>query len=98
MVPPLRAEEKQEPTPTLHFKGKLVDPASWLEPAGGKLQFRASSHDQTMPFVPLSSIVHERYSLYHKIKEQFLMRRALTLVLFTGACKRIARASGGTGF
>ena len=64
-----RAEEKQEPGPALQFKGKLDDPASWLEPAGGKLTFRAASQNQTVAFVPLSSIVHERYSVYHEIHE-----------------------------
>ena len=61
------AEEKQEPGPTLQFKGKVDDPASWLEPAGGKLAFRAHSQGQTITFVPLSSLVHERYSVYHDI-------------------------------
>lgn len=63
------AQEKQEPGPTLQFKGKLDDPASWLEPAGGKLAFRAVSQNQAVAFVPLSSIVHERYSVYHEINE-----------------------------
>jgi hypothetical protein len=61
------AAEKQEPAPTLQFKGNLHDPASWLEPEGGKLAFRAASKDQAVAFVPLSSIVHERYSVYHEI-------------------------------
>ncbi|MGO9863757.1 MAG: glycoside hydrolase family 127 protein [Terriglobales bacterium] len=61
------AQEKQEPGPTLQFKGKLDDPASWLEPAGGKLAFRALSQNQAVAFVPLSSMVHERYSVYHEI-------------------------------
>ncbi|HWF91740.1 MAG TPA: glycoside hydrolase family 127 protein [Terriglobales bacterium] len=64
-----RAQEKQEPGPTLQFKGRLDDPATWLESADGKLMFRATSHDQTAAFVPLSSIVHERYSVYHEISE-----------------------------
>ena len=64
-----RDEEKQVPGPTLQFKGKLDDPASWLEPAGGKLTFRAAAHNQAVPFVPLSSIVHERYAVYHEIHE-----------------------------
>ena len=63
------AEEKQEPASTLQFKGKLDDPASWLEAAGGKLAFRSVSQDQAVEFVPLSSIVHERYSVYHEINE-----------------------------
>ena len=63
------AEEKQEPAPTLQFKAKLSDPASWLEPASGKLTFRAASQNQAVAFVPLSSIVHERYSVYHEIHD-----------------------------
>jgi DUF1680 family protein len=62
------AEEKQESAPTLQFKGSLDDPASWLEPTGGKLGFRGVSENQTVTFVPLSSIVHERYSVYHEIQ------------------------------
>jgi DUF1680 family protein len=62
-----RDEEKQEPVPPLQFKGKLDDPASWLQPVGGKLAFRAVSQTQSVAFVPLSSIVHERYSVYHEI-------------------------------
>ncbi len=61
------SEEKQEPRPTLQFKGKVDDPSSWLEPAGGKLTFRALSQSQAVAFVPLSAIVHERYSVYHDI-------------------------------
>jgi hypothetical protein len=65
--PHFAAQEKQEPSPTLQFKGKLDDPASWLEPASGKLAFRAHSQDQSVAFVPLSRVVHERYSVYHEI-------------------------------
>ena len=61
------AQEKQEPGPTLQFKGKLDDPASWLEPTGGKLSFRGGSQNQAMTFVPLSSIVHERYAVYQEM-------------------------------
>jgi uncharacterized protein len=61
------AAKNEEPSPTLQFSGKLDDPASWLEPAGGKLAFRAVSQNQTVALVPLSSIVHERYSVYHEI-------------------------------
>ena len=64
-----RADEKQEPAPTLQFKGKLDDPASWLEPASGNLAFRASSQNQAVAFVPLPDIVHERYSVYHEIRD-----------------------------
>src|SRR5271165_3222216 len=61
------SEEKQEPSPTLQFKGKVDDPASWLEPVGGKLAFHTVSQNQAVAFVPLSSIVHERYFVYHEI-------------------------------
>jgi len=61
------AQEKQDPAPTLQFKGNVDGPASWLEPAGGKLQFRAVFQNQPVTFVPLSSIVHERYSVYHEV-------------------------------
>src|SRR5262252_4669021 len=63
------SEEKQEPLPTLQFKGKPSDPASWLEPESGKLTFHAESQNRAEVFVPLSSIVHERYSVYHEIHE-----------------------------
>ena len=65
-----RAEEKQQPSPTLQFNGKLDDPASWLEPASGKLAFRGASQNQVVVFVPLSNIVHERYSVYHEIHKR----------------------------
>jgi uncharacterized protein len=61
------AEEKQAPKATLQFKGKLDDAASWLEPASGKLTFRPVSQNQAVKFVPLSSIVHERYSVYQEV-------------------------------
>jgi DUF1680 family protein len=60
------AQEKQEPAPMLQLNGKLEDPASWLE-ANGKLTFRTVAQNQNVTFVPLSSIVHERYSVYHEI-------------------------------
>jgi uncharacterized protein len=61
------AAKEEKPSPTLQFKGQLNDPSSWLEPAGGKLAFRAVSQNQTVAFVPLSSVLHERYSMYHEI-------------------------------
>ena len=63
------AEEKQQPAPTQQFKGKIEDPASWLEPADGTLTFRTVAQTQSATFVPLSSIVHERYSVYHEVEE-----------------------------
>jgi DUF1680 family protein len=62
------ADEKREAAPSLQFKGKLDDPSSWLEPTGNKLTFRAVGQTQAATFVPLSSIVHERYAVYHEIK------------------------------
>ena len=62
-----RAEEKQEATPTLQFKGKLDDPASWLEPGDRPLTFRADSQNQPATFVPLSRITHEKYSVYCEV-------------------------------
>ncbi len=61
------AQEKQEPAPMLQFKGKVDDPASWLEPAGGKLAFSTVAQNQSVAFVPLSRITHERYSVYHEV-------------------------------
>jgi uncharacterized protein len=60
------AQEKQEPAPMLQLKGKVEDPASWLE-ANGKLTFRTVLQNQSVTFAPLSSIVHERFSVYHEI-------------------------------
>jgi uncharacterized protein len=61
--------EKQEPTPTLRFRGKVDDPATWLEPTGEKLAFRPVAQNRTVAFVPVSRIIHERYSVYHEINE-----------------------------
>jgi uncharacterized protein len=63
------AAKDEAPRPTLRFEGKLDDPASWIEPADGRLAFHALSQGQAVPFVPLSSILHERYSVYHEIDE-----------------------------
>jgi uncharacterized protein len=60
------AQEKQEPAPALQLKGKVEDPATWLE-VNGKLTFRAVAQNPSVTFVPLSSIVHERFSVYHEI-------------------------------
>jgi len=60
------AQEKQEPRSILQFKGKIEDPASWLDAKAGSLTFR-SAQNQSVSFVPLSTIVHERYSVYHEI-------------------------------
>ena len=64
------ADEKQEPAPVLEFKGKLDDPASWLEPSSEKQSFHAVGQTQSATFVPLSNIVHERYSVYHEVHER----------------------------
>jgi hypothetical protein len=63
------AQGKLDPAPTLQFKGKANDPGTWLQPAGDKLAFRAELDNQVVNFVPLSSILHERYSVYHEIRE-----------------------------
>jgi DUF1680 family protein len=63
-----QAQTKQEPAPRLVFKGKLDDPASWIEPTRTKLAFRAVSDGQTVNLVPLSSVLHERYFVYHEIQ------------------------------
>ena len=61
------AQEKQEPAPMLQFKGKVDDPASWVEPAGGQLAFSTVAQNQSVAFLPLSKIIHERYSVYHEV-------------------------------
>jgi DUF1680 family protein len=61
------ADEKQEAAPTLKFKGKLDDPASWLEPSTHPLSFRTVGQTQIATFIPLSSVVHERYAVYHEV-------------------------------
>lgn len=62
-----RAEEKQAAAPTLQFNGKVDDPASWLEPSAQTLVFHATSNKQQVSFIPLSNIVHEKYSIYHMV-------------------------------
>ncbi len=64
------ADEKQEAAPTLQFKGKPHTPSSWLEPSGDKLTFRTAGQTQAATFVPLSSIVHERYAVYHEVNDK----------------------------
>lgn len=64
------AEEKQEPMATLRFKGKLDDPSTWLEASKERLMFRTVAQKQAAVFVPLSSIVHEKYSVYHEVSEK----------------------------
>lgn len=64
------ADEKQEAAPSLHIQGKLDDPSSWLEPTGNKLTFRTRGQTQATTFVPLSNIVHERYSTYLEVSEK----------------------------
>lgn len=65
-----RAQEKQQAGPTLQFKGKVNDPASWLEPSSDHMVFNATTNNETRSFVPLSSIVHERYSIYHMVNPE----------------------------
>ncbi len=46
----------------------LDDPASWLQPGEGKLVFRGVCKGQTVAFVPLSSVLHQRYFVYHALQ------------------------------
>ncbi len=63
------AQEKQEPRSTLQFKGNMDDPTTWLEPASEKLTFQGVSQKQAVSFAPLSSVLHERYAVYHEIEK-----------------------------
>lgn len=63
------ADEKRAAAPELQVNGKLDEPSSWLEPASGKLTFQTVGQTQAATFVPLSSIVHERYSVYLAVHE-----------------------------
>ncbi|HEY1800297.1 MAG TPA: glycoside hydrolase family 127 protein [Terriglobales bacterium] len=64
------AQAKQPPRATLQFNGKLDDPTTWLEPTGEKLAFRTTGKNQSVTFVPLSRIVHERFAVYNEIHEE----------------------------
>ena len=66
------AEEKQEAAPTMQFKGNLDNPASWVEPSNGPLTFHTVGQAQAATFVPLSRIIHGRYSVYHEVNEEFV--------------------------
>ncbi len=63
------ADEKQEAAQTLQFIGRVDDPSSWLESSGDKLTFRTIGQPQTATFIPLSSVVHERYAVYHEVSQ-----------------------------
>ena len=63
------ADEKQEAAPNSQFEGKPDDPSSWLESSAGKLTFHTVGQARATTFVPVSSIVHERYAVYHEVKE-----------------------------
>jgi len=63
-----QAQTKQEPAPSLQFNGKVSDPSSWLQQADGKLAFSTVSQQNPVTFVPLSSILHERYFVYHEVR------------------------------
>jgi hypothetical protein len=62
-----QAQTKQEPAQSLQFKGKIADPASWIQPGHGNLVFSAVSQERPVTLVPLSSILHERYFVYHEV-------------------------------
>ena len=62
------AQEKQEAAPGLKVKGKVGEPSSWLEPsASSKLNFQTTGQPQVVTFAPLSSIIHERFSVYVEV-------------------------------
>jgi len=63
-----QSQTKQEPSPSLQFKGKIDDPASWIRPGHGRLEFGAVSQEGSLVFVPLSSVLHERYFVYHEVR------------------------------
>ena len=63
------ADEKLEAAALMQFNGKRDDPSSWLEPSGSNLKFRTIGPSQVAMFVPLSNIVHERYAVYHEVRE-----------------------------
>ena len=63
------ADEKLEAAPALEFKGKLDDPSTWLRPSASKLTFHTAGQMQAATFTPLSKTVHERYAVYHEVKE-----------------------------
>ena len=63
------ADEKREAAPNLQFEGNPGDPSSWLQPSAGKLSFHTVGQAHAATFVPLSSIVHERYAVYHEVKQ-----------------------------
>jgi uncharacterized protein len=63
------SDEKQEAAPNLQLKGKPHEPSSWLEPSGRRLAFHTVGQSPSTTFVPLSTIVHERYAVYHEVKE-----------------------------
>jgi uncharacterized protein len=63
-----QSQTKQEPSPSLQFKGKIDDPASWIQPGHGSLEFDAVSQERSLAFVPLSSILHERYFICHEVR------------------------------
>ena len=64
------AQAKQPPRATLQFTGRLDDPATWLESADEKLVFRTTGKNESVTFVPLSRIVHERFAVYNEIHEE----------------------------
>ena len=63
------ADEKQAAAPGLQLKGKLDDPSSWLKLSDDKLTFRTVGEAQAVTFAPLSSIIHERYSVYNEVNQ-----------------------------
>jgi DUF1680 family protein len=63
------SDKDEKPAPALHINGNPDDPASWLQ-TGEKLNFRTAGQTNATTLVPLARIVHERYSIYHKVTKQ----------------------------
>ena len=49
--------------------GDLGNPASWLEPGGGRpLTFRSKGQKETIELVPLNRLFDERYAVYWRVR------------------------------
>jgi hypothetical protein len=81
-----QSQTKQEPSPSLQFKGKIDDPASWIQPGHGSLEFGAVSQERSLAFVPLSSILHERYFVYTRCVPELVRENTRADVGQTNSC------------
>ena len=58
-----------QPVDAPDMMGDLKNPASWLEPGGGRpLTFRSKGQKETIELVPLNRLFDERYAVYWKIR------------------------------